>query len=99
LERERVGLPGFGTVLDSPDFAVVAGAMGVTGVRVTGPGDLVGAVRRTFDTPGAVLLDAVTNPDEIAVPAEPTVEQGWGFGVAKVKEVLRSHTVIREGGH
>ncbi|QDN83161.1 hypothetical protein FNV64_53755 [Streptomyces sp. S1A1-7] len=26
-----------------------------------------------------------------AVPAQPTVEQGWGFAVAKVKELLRSH--------
>jgi pyruvate dehydrogenase (quinone) len=33
----------------------------------------------------------VTNPDEIAVPAKPTVEQSWGFAVAKVKEIVRSH--------
>ncbi|NUR05305.1 MAG: hypothetical protein HOY79_55055 [Streptomyces sp.] len=41
--------------------------------------------------PGPVLLDVLTNPDEIAVPAKPTVEQGWGFAVAKVKEIVRSH--------
>ncbi|MFE9421086.1 thiamine pyrophosphate-dependent enzyme [Streptomyces griseofuscus] len=90
LEQEQAGLPEFGTVLDNPDFAAVAEAMGITGIRVTDPSDVEGAVRRAFDTPGPVLLDVLTNPDEIAVPAKPTVEQGWGFAVAKVKEVVRS---------
>lgn len=91
LEQEQAGLPEFGTVLDNPDFAAVATAMGITGIRVTDPADLDDAVRRAFATPGPVLLDVLTNPDEIAVPAKPTVEQGWGFAVAKMKELLRSH--------
>ncbi|WP_077797111.1 thiamine pyrophosphate-dependent enzyme [Streptomyces sp. JHA26] len=91
LEQEQAGLPEFGTVLDNPDFAAVAEAMGITGIRVTDPADVQGAVERAFRTPGPVLLDVLTNPDEIAVPAEPTVEQGWGFALAKVKEVVRSH--------
>ncbi|MFF5187907.1 thiamine pyrophosphate-dependent enzyme [Streptomyces sp. NPDC000345] len=91
LEQEQAGLPEFGTVLDNPDFAAVAEAMGITGIRVTDPADLEGAVRRAFRSPGPVLLDVLTNPDEIAVPAKPTVEQGWGFAVAKVKEIVRSH--------
>jgi pyruvate dehydrogenase (quinone) len=90
LEQEQAGLPEFGTVLDNPDFAAVATAMGIPGIRVTDPADLEKAVRRAFDTPGPVLLDVLTNPDEIAVPAKPTVEQGWGFAVAKVKEIVRS---------
>lgn len=91
LEQEQAGLPEFGTVLDNPDFAAVATAIGITGIRVTDPADLDDAVGRAFATPGPVLLDVLTNPDEIAVPAKPTVEQGWGFAVAKMKERLRSH--------
>ncbi|MFF7049680.1 thiamine pyrophosphate-dependent enzyme [Streptomyces griseorubiginosus] len=91
LEQEQAGLPEFGTVLDNPDFAAVAEAMGITGIRVTDPAEVENAVRRAFRTPGPVLLDVLTNPDEIAVPAKPTVEQGWGFAVAKMKEVVRSH--------
>ncbi|WP_369187994.1 thiamine pyrophosphate-dependent enzyme [Streptomyces sp. R08] len=91
LEQEQAGLPEFGTVLDNPDFAAVATAMGITGIRVTDPADLDDAVRRAFATEGPILLDVLTNPDEIAVPAKPTVEQGWGFAVAKMKELLRSH--------
>ncbi|MFI9649321.1 thiamine pyrophosphate-dependent enzyme [Streptomyces sp. NPDC052040] len=96
LEQEQAGLPEFGTVLDNPDFAAVAEAMGVTGIRVTDPAELEDAVRRAFRSEGPVLLDVLTNPDEIAVPAKPTVEQGWGFAVAKVKEVVRSYG---EGDH
>ncbi|MFE4958007.1 thiamine pyrophosphate-dependent enzyme [Streptomyces sp. NPDC056653] len=91
LEQEQAGLPEFGTLLDNPDFAAVAIAMGITGIRVTDPAELEESVRRAFDTPGPVLLDVLTNPDEIAIPAKPTIGQGWGFAVAKVKEVVRSH--------
>nr|WP_322973995.1 thiamine pyrophosphate-dependent enzyme [Actinacidiphila oryziradicis] len=71
--------------------AGVATAMGITGIRVTDPAELEDAVRTAFATPGPVLLDVLTNPDEVAVPAKPTVEQGWGFAVAKMKEFVRSH--------
>ena len=90
LEQEQAGLPEFGTELDNPDFAAVATAIGLTGIRVSGPGELAEGVRRAFAEPGPVLLDVLTNPEEIAVPAKPTVEQGWGFAIAKVKEMVRS---------
>ncbi len=88
LEQEQVGLPEFGTELDNPDFAAVATALGITGIRLTDPADLDETVRRALDTPGPVLLDVLTNPEEIAVPGKPTLAQGWGFAVAKAKEML-----------
>ena len=91
LEQEQAGLAEFGTVLDNPDFAAVATALGLTGIRVTDPATLTDSVRRAFATPGPVLLDVLTNPQEIAVPGKPTVQQGWGFAIAKVKELLESH--------
>ncbi|MFE5142877.1 thiamine pyrophosphate-dependent enzyme [Streptomyces fagopyri] len=91
LEQEQAGLPEFGTELDNPDFAAVATALGLTGIRVTDPADLDASVRRALDTPGPVLLDVLTNPQEVAVPGKPTVSQGWGFAIAKVKEILPSH--------
>ncbi|MFD0169793.1 thiamine pyrophosphate-dependent enzyme [Streptomyces decoyicus] len=90
LEQEQAGLPEFGTELDNPDFAAVARALGITGIRVTDPVDLTDAVREAFDTDGPVLLDVLTNPDEISLPPKPTAKQGWGFAMAKAKEFLRS---------
>ena len=37
LEMEQVGLPEYGTVLHNPDFAKVAEAMGLRGIRVERP--------------------------------------------------------------
>ena len=90
LEMEQVGLPEYGTKLQNPDFAAVAVAMGLTGIRVTAPGEVDEAVKRALATPGPVLLDVLTNPDEVAIPPEPTVSQGWGFAIAKTKEFLES---------
>ncbi|MER7730061.1 thiamine pyrophosphate-dependent enzyme [Streptomyces erythrochromogenes] len=88
LEQEQAGLPEFGTELDNPDFAAVATALGITGIRLTDPAELDETVARALTTPGPVLLDVLTNPEEIAVPAKPTLAQGWGFAVAKAKEML-----------
>jgi pyruvate dehydrogenase (quinone) len=47
-------------------------------------------VLEAFTHDGPVLLDVLTNPDEIAIPPKPTLEQGWGFAIAKSKEFLES---------
>ena len=90
LEMEQVGLPEFGTVLHNPDFARVAEAVGMRGLRVSDPHDVDEAVREALAHPGPVLLDVLTNPDEIALPPKPTLEQGWGFAIAKMKEFVSS---------
>ena len=90
LEMEQVGLPEFGTVLHNPDFAAVAEAIGLRGIRVEDPHDVEAAVRDALAHPGPVLLDVLTNPDEIAVPPKPTLAQGWGFAIAKTREFVDS---------
>lgn len=90
LEQEQGGLPEFGTELDNPDIAAVAAAMGLQSRRVTEPDRLAEAVEWAFGVDGPVLLDVVTNPDEIAVPPKPTLAQGWGFAIAKSRETLQS---------
>jgi pyruvate dehydrogenase (quinone) len=90
LEMEQVGLPEFGTVLHNPDFAAVAQAIGMKGIRVEKPGEVEGALRTAFAHDGPVLVDCVTNADEIAIPPKPTLEQGWGFAIAKTREFVDS---------
>jgi pyruvate dehydrogenase (quinone) len=90
LEMEQVGLPEFGTVLHNPDFAEVAQAIGLTGIRVTDAGKVDAAVEQAFALPGPVLLDVVTNPDEIAIPPKPGFDQMRGFAIAKTREFLDS---------
>jgi pyruvate dehydrogenase (quinone) len=93
LEQEQGGLPEFGTVLHNPDLAAVARAMGLEGIRVTDPHELDGAVAQALASDGPVLLDVLTNPDEVSLPPKVQPSDAWGFAVAKLKEVLTS----REG--
>ncbi len=90
LEMEQVGLPEFGTVLRNPDFAKVAEAVGMRGIRVEQADDVDAAVEEALALDGPVLLDVVTNPNEVAIPPSPTLEQGWGFAIAKTKEFVDS---------
>jgi pyruvate dehydrogenase (quinone) len=90
LEQEQGGLPEFGTKLANPDLAAVAGAMGLTGIRVSEPGELAEAVGRALATPGPVLLDVLTNPEEISLPPKTTASDAWGFAIAKMREGLVS---------
>ena len=90
LEMEQVGLPEYGTALANPDFARVAESLGMRGLRVERPADVDEAVREALAYDGPVLLDVLTNPDEVALPPSPTLEQGWGFAIAKSKEFLAS---------
>jgi pyruvate dehydrogenase (quinone) len=90
LEQEQGGLPEFGTTLHNPDLADVARAMGLTGIRVTEPAQIDGAIRDALATPGPVLLDVLTNPEEVSLPPKVTPGDAWGFAVAKLKEAVRS---------
>ena len=90
LEQEQGGLPEFGTTLANPDLAEVARAMGLTGIRVGRPADLAEAVAEALAAPGPVLLDALTNPEEISLPPKTTASDAWGFAIAKPKEGLIS---------
>jgi pyruvate dehydrogenase (quinone) len=90
LEQEQGGLPEFGTELVNPDLASVARAMGLTGIQVTDPADLTTAVAEALAAPGPVLLDVITNPQEIALPPKTTAADAWGFAISKLKETLAS---------
>ncbi len=47
-------------------------------------------MREALTHDGPVVLDVLTNPDEIALPPSPTLHQGWGFAIAKMREFVDS---------
>ncbi|MFF4597348.1 thiamine pyrophosphate-dependent enzyme [Amycolatopsis sp. NPDC001319] len=89
-EQEQSGLPEFGTRLKNRDLAAIARACGLHAVRVERAADVDSAVRDALGHHGPVLLDVVTNADEIALPSAPTAAQVWGFARAKAKERIAS---------
>ncbi len=92
LEQEQGGLPEFGTKLHDVDLAAIASAAGLRAVRVTDPDALDEALRTAFAHRGPVLLDVVTNPDEVSLPPKVKPGQAWGFAIAKLTETLESRS-------
>ena len=88
LEMKASGLLESGTRLQNPNFAAVAKACGVLGIRVEDPGDLEAAVKEILAHDGPALLDVVTNTEELAMPPKIEAEQVKGFGLWALQTVL-----------
>ena len=52
LEMEVAGLPDWQTDLKNPNFAKVAEAIGIMGVRIEDPADLASGLKRALEHPG-----------------------------------------------
>jgi len=88
LEMKAAGIVNYGTALDNPDFAAVAEAVGIKGIRVEKPGDVEGALRTAFAHDGPALVDVVTAPQELSVPPKITAAQVKGFSLYALKTVM-----------
>ncbi|MCG4676480.1 hypothetical protein L0M95_18720, partial [Blautia obeum] len=62
--------------------------VGLHARRVEDPGDLDDALRDILAHDGPALLDAVTNPQELAMPPSVTLEQAKGFGLWAIRAVM-----------
>ena len=88
IEMKAGGFLPVGTHLDNPDFAKVAQAMGIYGVRVEDPALLHDAIAEAFAHDGPALIDVVTDPLELVMPPKVTMEQAKGFSLWMMKAVL-----------
>jgi thiamine pyrophosphate-dependent acetolactate synthase large subunit-like protein len=88
LEMKAMGVLEHGTVLVNPNFADLAKAIGIHGIRVEDPADLKPAVEEAFRHDGPALLDVVVNRMELSMPPTIKVEQAVGFNLWAVKAVL-----------
>ncbi len=99
MEMKAAGLIETGVELDNPDFAAMARAIGLHGVRVTDPGDLETGLRDVLAHPGPALLDAVTARTELSMPPKITLEQMKGFTLYMAKAVMsgRGDSIVELG--
>ncbi|KHD86801.1 ubiquinone-dependent pyruvate dehydrogenase [Heyndrickxia ginsengihumi] len=91
LEMKAAGFPETGTQLDSPDFAAIARAMGMEGIRVEDPGDLEGAVEKALAHNGPAIIDVAVNRQELALPPKIKYEHAHGFTIWMLKAVLNGN--------
>jgi len=88
LEMKAAGLLEFGTSLDNPNFANMAEAIGIRGVRVEDPSELPDAIQSAFAHAGPVLVDVLVNRQELAMPPKIELEQAKGFSLYMLKAIL-----------
>src|ERR1700738_3138895 len=88
LEMKAAGYLPTGVDLKNPDFAKMAEAVGILGIRVEDPADLEQAISRALAHRGPALLDVMTSPQELAMPPKIELEQAYGFGLFMLKAVL-----------
>jgi pyruvate dehydrogenase (quinone) len=88
LEMLVAGYPPSQTDLKNPDFAAMARAAGVTGIRIEDPGDVRDGLREALAADGPVLVDVLTDPNALSMPPKITGGQVKGFALAMTRLVL-----------
>ncbi len=88
MEMKAAGFVDTAVTLKNPDFAAMAAAMGIKGVRVEDPAKLEGALRDAFAHKGPALVDVVSARQELAMPPKATLEQAYGFSLFLMKAVM-----------
>lgn len=88
LEMKTEGLVDVFTDLKNPNFAKVAKAAGLHGIRVDKPEDLESALLEAFKYNGPVVVDVKVNPDSLLMPPEITLEMVYNFSKYTWKQFL-----------
>jgi thiamine pyrophosphate-dependent acetolactate synthase large subunit-like protein len=88
VEQKSTGFLPFGTDLDNPNFAALAEAIGIKGIRVEDPGDVDRAIQEAFAHDGPVLVDAVVARTELPIPPKINLEMAKGFTLYMLKAVM-----------
>ncbi|MCJ1683719.1 pyruvate dehydrogenase [Rathayibacter sp. VKM Ac-2928] len=82
------GFPDFAVDVPMVDYAQVATAVGIRGIRVEDPREVESALREALADPGPVLVDVVTDPLALSLPPTVTGAQVKGFALAMSKMVM-----------
>ena len=88
MEMKANGFLDTGCELKNPNFAAMAEAMGVKGIRVEQPQQLRAALSEAFAHDGPVLMDVVSARQELAMPPKTTLDEAAHFGMFMIKAVL-----------
>src|SRR5712672_1192744 len=88
LEQKSSGFLDTGTELKNPNFAAMAQAAGVRGIRLERPDEVEAGIAAALAHDGPVLVDAVVNRMELAMPPKVSAQMVKGFSLYMLKAVL-----------
>jgi pyruvate dehydrogenase (quinone) len=88
LEMKAAGILDFGTDLRNPDFAKMAEAAGVLGLRAETADQVGPMIEQALSHDGPALIEATVSRQELSMPPTITVDQMKGFSLFMIKAVL-----------
>jgi pyruvate dehydrogenase (quinone) len=88
IEQKSSGFLDFGTSFKNPNFAAVAEASGVRGIRIEDPAEVDTGIAAALAHDGPVLIDAVVSRMVLPIPPAITVEMAKGFTLYMLKAVF-----------
>jgi pyruvate dehydrogenase (quinone) len=88
LEMKAAGLLDFATDLHNPDFAKMAEAAGLLGLRAEASDQVRPMIARALEHDGPALVEVLVHRHELAMPPTVSLEQVTGFGLFMLKAVL-----------
>jgi pyruvate dehydrogenase (quinone) len=96
LEMKAAGILDFATELHNPDFAKMAEAAGVLGLKADVPEQVRPMLAQALSHPGPALVEVVVDRQELMLPPSVKLDQVMGFSLFMMKAVLngRGNEVI-----
>jgi pyruvate dehydrogenase (quinone) len=88
LEMKAAGILDFGTDLQNPDFAKMAEAAGILGLRAETADQVRPMIEQALYHDGPALIEAIVSRQELSMPPTITVDQIKGFSLFMIKAVL-----------
>jgi len=88
LEQRATGFLDYGTSFKNPNFAAMAEAVGIRGIRLEDPADVEPGMAAALAHAGPVLIDAVVNREELSMPPKITLEMAKGFTLFMLKALM-----------
>lgn len=88
MEQKAGGYLDVNVHLQNPDFAAMANACGVLGIRVDESDQVEAALAQAFAHDGPALVDIRTASQELAMPPAIKLEQAKGFSLYMLKAIM-----------
>jgi pyruvate dehydrogenase (quinone) len=88
LEMKASGFLDFATDLENPDFAKMAEAAGLLGLRAETPEQVRPMLTQALEHDGPALVEVLVSRQELSMPPTITLEQMTGFSLFMLKAVL-----------
>jgi pyruvate dehydrogenase (quinone) len=88
LEMKAAGILEFATDLHNPEFAKLAEAVGLKGLKAESPEQVRPMLREALRFEGPALVEVMVNRQELSMPPTITADQVKGFSLYMLKAIL-----------